>query len=128
MNLKCLCQFRIVIVVFIFGLAMMMCKFSVAFAEEFIYDSHGKRDPFVSAGEAYTGGGFGIGELRLEGVIVDAQGDSYALVNGEIVREGESLEGFLLKKVETNRAIFDKDGEVLEVVLSQEEEDLKKII
>ncbi|MBI4394775.1 MAG: hypothetical protein HY583_01115 [Candidatus Omnitrophica bacterium] len=106
----------------------MMYKFSVAFAEEFIYDSHGKRDPFVSVGEGYTGGGFGIGELRLEGVIVDAQGDSYALVNGEIVREGESLEGFLLKKVEKNRAIFDKDGEVVEVVLSQEEEDLKKII
>ena len=108
-------------------LVFILCAqivFSVAFADEFSYDSHGKRDPFVSPDLAHAG--LGTGELKLEGVIIDATKGSYALVNGEIVREGDSFDGFTLKKVESNRAIFDKDGEVLEVLLRQDEEALKE--
>ena len=64
----------------------------------------------------------GQSELHLEGVIVDAKGGSYAIVNGQIAKEGELFEGFNLKKVEPNRAVFEKDGEKFDVVLRQEDE------
>ncbi len=102
--------------------------FSLAFADEFRYDSHGKRDPFVSPSDALVVGDhqIGHGELRLEGVIVDQKGGSYAIVNGQIVKEGDLFEGFNLKKIEANRAFFEKDGERFEIVLHQEDEVLKE--
>ena len=53
--------------------------FSLAFAEEFRYDSHGKRDPFISPSEVLTVGNhqIGHGELRIEGVIIDPKGGSW---------------------------------------------------
>lgn len=103
--------------------------FSLAFAEEFRYDSHGKRDPFVSPAEAFSVGGhqIGHGELHLEGVIIDQKGGSYAIVNGQIVKEGELFEGFLLKKIERNQVFFEKEGEKFDVILRQDDEGLEKI-
>ena len=97
--------------------------FSLAFAQEFRYDSHGKRDPFVSPTQVLTTGTqVSAGELRLEGVIVDPVGSSYAIVNGQIVREGDTLEGFLIKKVQANQVVFEKAGEIFEVALRQDED------
>ena len=102
--------------------------FSLAFAQEFRYDSHGKRDPFVSPAQALTTGTqVSAGELRLEGVIVDPTGSSYAIVNGQIVREGDTLEGFLIKKVEANQVVFEKAGEIFEVVLRRDEDLLAQL-
>lgn len=124
----------------ILGLRLIVCltlvtlccgrlDFSLAFAEEFRYDSHGKRDPFVSPAEVLSVGGRQIshGELRLEGVIVDQRGGSYAIVNGEIVRESELFQGFLLKKIEPNRVSFEKEGEKFDVILRQEDEEIEKL-
>ncbi len=101
--------------------------FSLAFAEEFRYDSHGKRDPFVSPSDALLVGGhqMGHGELRIEGVIIDPKGDSYAIVNGQIVKEGDLFEGFTLKKVEPNQVTFEKDAEKFDIVLHEDDEALK---
>ena len=104
--------------------AIFLSDFSLAFAVEFRYDSHGKRDPFVSPANA--GAQLGSGELRLEGVVVDKKGGSYAIVNSQIVKEGESLQGFLLKKVDSNRVLFEKEGEDFEIILRQDEELLKQ--
>lgn len=109
------------------GLLILQFDFSLANGEEFRYDSHGKKDPFVSPAQAVvTTTQMGSGELRLEGVIVDPQGSSYAIVNGQIVRQGEAFEGFLLKKVEPNQALFEKSGEHFAVVLRRDDELLKE--
>ena len=70
--------------------------FSLAFAEEFRYDSHGKRDPFVSPAEAFLVGGhqLGHGELRLEGVIIDQKAALTRLLIARLLRKGSILKGF----------------------------------
>lgn len=103
-------------------------EFSLAFAEEFRYDSHGRRDPFVSSIQDWAGGQLGYGELRLEGVIVDQKGGSYAIVNNQIVREGDLFQGFLLKKIGSTKVLFEKDGENFEVVLRQDDELMKQYL
>lgn len=115
--------FHILIVV----LLLALFEFSLAFAEEFRYDSHGKRDPFISSQEE-VGGQLGFGELQLEGVIVDPKGNSYAIVNNEIIREGDLLQGFLLKKIESTKVLFEKGGEDFEVVLREDDELLKEYL
>ena len=104
--------------------------FSLAFAQEFRYDSHGKRDPFISQATGLAAGGRQIGhsDLRLEGVILDQKGASYAIVNSEIVKQGDLFEGYLLKKIESNRVMFEKEGETFEVVLHQDDEMLKEYL
>lgn len=109
----------------IIGMRLACFDFSMALADEFRYDSHGKRDPFVSLTDLLASRGkqgIGYGELHLEGVIIDPKGRSYAIVNGQIVQEGDKFEGFLLKKIEPNQVTFEKEGEEIEVVLRREEE------
>ena len=103
------------------ALYLGVAYFSLAFADEFRYDSHDQRDPFTAPGEEIAAGGqVGHSQLRLEGVVVDEKGTSYVIVNSEIVRQGDTFQGFLLKKVEPNQATFEKEGEHFEVLLRQD--------
>ena len=113
--------------VFLFA-CFVLLDFSLAFAEEFRYDNHGRRDPFIPVTEVSRGTLLGSGELRLEGIVIDQAGSSYVLVNGQVLREGEELEGFALKKVEPNRAFFEKEGETFEAILSRDDELLKQYL
>ena len=118
---------RLILIACACGIALagsQLSDFSLAFAEEFRYDSNGRRDPFISSADA--GAQMASGELKLEGIVVDKKGGSYAIVNSQIVRERDSLEGFLLKKVESNRVIFEKEGEDFEIILRQDEDLLKQ--
>ena len=100
--------------------------FSLAIEVDFRCDSHGRRDPFISIESAWKGGVSGQGDFTLEGVILDPKGESFAIVNSEIVKEGDQFEGFQLVKVEANRAVFRQDGEDFEVLLRQDDEDFLK--
>ncbi len=116
-------MYRITYTMIVVILLSFFCNISLVFADEFSYDSHGKRDPFVSP----TGGDgknsqLGSGDLRLEGIVVDLKGQSYAIVNGEIVKEGQSLQGFKLKKITAKEVQFEQDGQTFNVPLRQDDD------
>lgn len=113
--------------VFFLLLFFSLVSLPFAGAEEFHYNSHGRRDPFIAPQADLSGLHFGQGSFRLEGVILDVKGGSYAIVNGEIVKEGTVFEGYLLKKVGKNQAVFEKDGEAVEVVLRDDDELLRQM-
>jgi len=113
---------KAIIVIFI------VCLFSFVYAAsgEFIYDSKGKRNPFVPLvtpdgkllklddGENSTG-------IALEGIIYDEKGVSYAIVNQDVVKVSDVVGEYQVLKIEKNRVIFVKDGEPLEIELKKEE-------
>ena len=102
-------------------LALFLSGFSLVFGNEFSYDSHGKRDPFVSAtSQNFSNTELTHGELRLEGIVVDSKGQSYAIVNSEIVREGQVFSGFLLKKITEREVTFQKDDEIFNIPLRKD--------
>ena len=107
----------------ILALWFILSHFSMAFGEEFRYDSHGQRDPFVSPtrGVVESSGPVNT-EIHLEGIVVDPKGGSVAIVNGQMLREGEVFQGLILRKVEENRALFEKHGEMIEAVLNQDDQ------
>ena len=115
-------RLRILFLILCFSAA----HFSIAFAEEFRYDSHGARDPFVSPATGVVESVQSQKEVHLEGIVLDPNGGSVAIINGQMVREGDMIEGLILKKLEKNRALFDKNGEVLEVVLNKDDELMKE--
>lgn len=89
-----------------------------AFAEEkFTYDAKGKRDPFVplvSEGGVYISDAYGISgikDIRLEGIVWDEAKGSIAIINGEIVREGQKIGAAEILRIEKDTVIFNIDGE-----------------
>jgi hypothetical protein len=91
------------------------------------YASCGRRDPFmplltkdgrlikIEEGDSQQ-------ELTLEGIIFDKNGLSYAIVNGEVVKIGDTISSCRILKIEKEKLIFIKDGDVRELPLNKEDE------
>lgn len=81
---------------FIFVIALVVANLSYAQDQSFVYDDHGKRDPFVplvsSSGTliAYDAD-LAVNDLVLEGIVADAKGDDVAIVNGHVVRPHDHI-------------------------------------
>lgn len=93
--------------------------FSIAEADEIRYDSGGRRDPFLSVTGPDSTGGTGDG-LMVEGIVFDPGGSSYALINGQIYREGENLESAQLFRILSDRVILLENSEEVVIWLRQE--------
>lgn len=91
-------------------LAIILCVWMVIMAnftrgDDFRYDSKGRRDPFVPligpdrvavAGiEDVTS----IADVNLEGIAAGARGTKVAIINGEMLREGERIGNLEMKKI-----------------------------
>ena len=106
-------------------LALLLLTGVTSAEDNFSYDSKGKRDPFiplVSEG-GYASDAYGIGnvkDVRLEGIVWDKDNGSVAIINGEIVREGQSVGAIKVLAIEKDAVIFDVGGEEVKVDLVSE--------
>ncbi len=109
-----------------FGLLFLaQFVFSMAFAEEFSYDSHGKRDPFsISKGTKITlEDSSSKINIKLEGVVVDPKGHSVAVINGEMVGEGDKIGDQITVKKITNQGVeFESDGKTFNIPIAPKDE------
>ena len=92
-----------------------------AHAEQFEYDSKGKRDPFFSAMEL-VGETVDYKALKLEGIILDV-GGAHAVINSEILQEGDSIAGFTIRTIEENRVVLQKDENTFDLLLRRDDEE-----
>ncbi len=112
------------IFLFTCALCLVPCVFSFAQEAAYVYDSGGRRDPFTPL---ITPDGRLVqietklhsGELRLEGIIFDKNGASFAIINGSVVSAGESVDDIKVTKILEDKIIFEKGGKVFEQELSQ---------
>ena len=95
-------------------------------AEEFRYETKGKRDPFVPLiGQdraAITGleDVVSIDDVNLEGIAVSAQGKPVAIVNGEMLKEGEKRGNLEIKKITKSMVILIIGGKEYNLKLTEE--------
>jgi hypothetical protein len=93
--------------------------------EEFVYDSEGRRDPFLVLvtpdGRLLKLDQESKKGLLLEGIIYDKNSLSYAIVNGTVVRVGEKVEDYQVLKIEKNKVLFIKKGQITEIQLKEGE-------
>ena len=96
-------------------------------AKKFIYDDKGLRDPFypIVSPEGYLlvnlEPATEMSDIKLEGIIYDPQGTSYAIINGTVVREFEMIGGFKLKIIEKNEITLEKNNQLHKIRLKKEE-------
>jgi hypothetical protein len=81
--------------IIIFVLTLFFAN-SVYAQGSFVYDDHGKRDPFMplvsSDGIIVTyDGDLSVTDLILEGIVADASGNNIAIVNGKIIKVDDQI-------------------------------------
>ena len=105
------------------GLIILLIAESLFAEKTFEYNSKGNRDPFVpliSGGGGYISDAYGISgvkDIRLEGIVLDEEKDPIAIVNGEIVREGQEIGSVKIIKIEEDGVIFNADGQDIKIEL-----------
>jgi len=100
-----------------FHLAFFPLSFSFS-EEQFIYDSKGKRNPFIPL---VTPDGRLLnldkdqvkGDLSVEGIIYDKQGSSFAIVNGSVVVAGDTIGDYQVLKIEEDKVFFLKQDQII---------------
>lgn len=105
-------------------LRLAICSFA---QDEFKYDAKDKRNPFIPL---ITSEGRLLkldkeetqGNLAIEGIVYDKQGQSFAIVNGSVVAVGDNLGDYRVWKIEQHKVIFIKDGQPMEIELKKEVE------
>lgn len=94
---------------------------------ELIYDAHEKRNPFLPLVSAEgrilapQASKKRNGEIYAEGIVYDPQGASYAVINGEIVKAGETAGDYQLIRIEPQKIILSKEGKESEIELKKED-------
>jgi len=100
--------------------------FSLA-QDDFIYQSKGKRNPFIPLVD--KSGRLmklekeeekELSELSVDGIMYDKQGVSYALVNGKIVGTGDYVGEYRVLKIHDDKVSFLKDDQIKEVSMNKE--------
>ena len=99
----------------------------ICFAQDKItYEDKGRRDPFIAL---VTADGRLLNlepvskevKIILEGIIYDKGGQSYAIINGEVVSAGGFIQGYTVFKIEKDKVILIKDDKLVEYKLEKEE-------
>ncbi len=105
----------------------MISTFTFAQSEGFVYNDHGKRDPFwklvsPSGTILHYDSDLSMSDLTLEGIIFDPSGKSLAVINGMILKENDRVAVFLVETIEKNRVVLSKDQEKFVLELKKKEE------
>ncbi len=108
----------------LFVVLLMAIVAEFTFAEEgFEYDTKGNRDPFVplvSKGGAYVSDAYGISginDIRLEGIVWDSAQGSIAIINGEIVKEGQEIGSAKVLRIDKDAVVFEVNREEIRIEL-----------
>ena len=94
---------------------------------EFIYNDHGKRDPFwtlVSSTGAIINyeNEFEVSDLNLQGIMVDATGANLAIINGNILRVNDKLGQFIVFRIDKTAVVLQQGGQEFTLELKKKEE------
>lgn len=83
--------------------------------QPFVYDPKGKRDPFLPWGEREGGNKktFDTQDFKVEGIIFDSAQGSLAVINGVVLKEGDSVGTYKISKIEKGRVQLSQKEEVL---------------
>lgn len=101
----------------------------VSAQDNFVYNDHGKRDPFVpllgikkaTIGKSGIEGISSVGDVKFQGVARDSKGNKIAMLNGEMIQVGQTVSQVTLIKIEDDVITFTIDGETYSLSLYEKE-------
>ncbi|MFH1777902.1 MAG: general secretion pathway protein GspB [Candidatus Omnitrophota bacterium] len=115
--------------IIITALLILLTITAVYATNSFRYDRHDRRDPFVplvtpdgqllitTTPEEDTS----VADIFLEGIMYDTKGDSVAIINGELLRKGDSYGAVKIKEIRTDKVVIIIDGKEYVMTVFNEE-------
>jgi len=93
--------------------------------KNFVYDDHSRRDPFWPLVNSqgvlmHYDGEMSAGDMILEGIMSDENGNNLAVINGSIVGTGAQIGIYTIKAVDQDRVILLKKDEEFVLKLKKE--------
>ena len=93
---------------------------------QFVYDDHGKRDPFwrlVSPSGAILNydSDLLLSDMALDGIISDPDGQNLAIINSVIVKTNDKIGLYVVSQVDKDKVILNKGAEIYVLKLKKEE-------
>ena len=102
--------------------------FSIIHAEDsFVYQSHGRRDPFVplvGASATVTDSledVMSIDDIRLQGLATDSSGKRAAILNGEMIKKGQTIGRVTVKEILEEKIVIMIDEDRYEIDIFEKE-------
>ena len=99
-------------------LGMLFLAVAAAYAQgdDFVYDDHGRRDPFgplvTSVGEVVVSDtDLTAADMNVQGLVVDPQGNNLAIINGKIVKAGDHVGPYKVDAVAVDHVELLKEQE-----------------
>jgi len=92
-------------------LSIFLSANSLYAQENFVYDDHGKRDPFVplvsSIGLVITyDQDLSVNDLDLEGIVADPSGNNVALINNKIIKINDQVGPYVVNAIALDHVEF----------------------
>ena len=93
----------------------------------FVYDSKGKKDPFLPSQPLWTPARTAtrLKESTLDGIVWD-QANSIAILEGKVLKVGDSYLGARVEKIEKDQAVFSVGEEKITVGVAPSRQEDKK--
>jgi len=94
--------------------------------EPFIYDDHGRRDPFwplvTPSGSIITHEqDLTIADLILEGILTESDDKNTAIINGRILNSEDAIGSFVIKDITADTVILQKGKQLYTLKLKKED-------
>jgi len=106
---------------FIIYLISLFALNTFAYADDFVYNSHEKRDPFVppylqdqlkkKTQDKSIKKAVDYSSIILQAVVYDPEGESAVIINGQIMKINDKTDFFVVKDIMNDRAIVEVLGE-----------------
>jgi hypothetical protein len=105
-------------------LLLLLMTFAYADNKAFVYNEHGKRDPF---GPLISPSGTLISydsditatDLNLEGILLDAKGNNLAIINGKILKVSDKVGAYTVDVISNDHVDIVKGEERLTVKIKK---------
>lgn len=96
---------------------------------KFVYDPKDKRDPFIpyitKDGKILSLPGM-LGEVVLEGIVYDPKGSSVCVIDGAVLKEGDTCKNFKVLKIKIDSVIVSCNNKEYEIEVRKEGGDKDK--
>ena len=106
------------------GVVVWLFSAALAASQEEVYKGSSKRDPFIPlvspSGYLLNSEPEEDSALRLEGITYDPHGDSVAIINGDLVRVGEEINGAVVTSIEPDKVTVIRDNKKIDIELRRE--------
>lgn len=98
--------------------------------EKFVYDSGGRRDPFIPLVDNQTISGLRASflppkekvrlpiEIAVKGILWNGQ-EYFAILNDQVLKKGQKLDGIELEKIEPDKVVLKYRGEKFNIFLKK---------